>query len=163
MKVFRSAKKKETFIHFLDASKRKLRSISFVHTEGTMTVRDNASDDEATETWTFNEEARGATPLIQVLVGETNDAYAIVVRTGGQANVKFNLRAQELEVTGKIPAPPTVSGVNEWKTETGELVPHRSTKFRKTVYFDKPIDPKKITKKKQASTIFVSIGKFSNP
>ena len=157
MKVFRSARKKETFIHFLNDSKKRLKSISFVHTEGTMTVRDNASDDE-TETWTFNETAQ-STPLVQVLVGETPEAYAIVVRTGGQANVKFNLRGQELEVRGKTPPPPTVPGVKEWKTEIGDVVPQKSSKFRKTVYFDKPIDPNKITKKKQATTIFISIAK----
>uniref|UniRef100_A0A7S4HTZ8 Protein kinase domain-containing protein n=1 Tax=Vannella robusta TaxID=1487602 RepID=A0A7S4HTZ8_9EUKA len=164
MKVFRSMKKKEVFVQFLDSSKRKLRSMSFVHTEGTMTEKDaltnQASDDEYTETWTFNEEEQsGSIPLIQVLVGETPKAYAIVVRTIAQANVSFKLRAQELVVIGKIPPPPTVPGVTEWKTETGIPIPAKSTSFSKTVHFDSEIDTANISKKKQGTTFFVSIGK----
>jgi len=160
MKIFRSVKKKEAFLTFLEGSNRRLKSSPFVQTDTTVTEKDNFSDEEFTETWTFNEEEQGNIPLIQVLVGETPRAYAVVVRTIAGANIVFNLRSQELVVLGKIPAPPTVSGIEQWKTETGASVPSKPTKFSKTVSFSTEIDTQGVTKKKQNGTYFVSVRKL---
>ena len=97
-------KKKDVFVRFLDASKRRLRTISVVGgldtaTDRTMTNVDS-SDDE-TETWTFNEEDEAAhpikseSPLIQVLVGETPEAYVIILRTISQTNIAFKLKGKQ--------------------------------------------------------------------
>ena len=171
-KVFRSMKKKDVFVRFLDASKRRLRTVSVVGgldtaTDRTMTNVDT-SDDE-TETWTFNEEdemaqpqSKSESPLIQVLVGETTEAYVIILRTISQTNIAFKLKGKQLIITGTLPPLPSFDGVDEWKNENWVPLRTKATKFTRTVNFSKDIDSTQITKKKQATTITITIAKTTS-
>ena len=155
-------KKKESFVEFLNQSKRRLRSLSMVSTStADVSERDGCSSDEegTTTEWTFNEEEELLSNMIQVLVGETDKVYVIVLRTIRQTTVNFKLKGQDLFIKGKLPSFPVVDGVVEWLNENFIPVRTKQNLISKKIHFDKEINPSNITKKKQGTTIFITIAK----
>lgn len=163
-KIFRSVKKKDFFLQFLNSSKRRLRSMSVAYMNVTLpkefpNTNDNISDDDITETsWTFNEKEEQPAP-IQVLVGETTKVYVIIIRTIAQTNLNFKLRGQELILVGKLPPLPSVEGIIEWKNENFLPITSKSN-FKKSIFFENEIDAKTIKKQKQGTTICLTISKI---